>query len=363
VLRGACFKFHVSSFRSRVTLFTCLLVYLFPFVPVYLYPMTTYISRRLLQAVPIMLLLSVFLFGVVRLMPGGPLAQAERNPNVTKEQLAAMRVRLGLDQPLPIQYAKWIRAFVFEGDWGYSIKFRRPVADMIWERLPATLLLFGIGFLVTLLIAIPIGVYSAIKPYSWFDNLVTTLSFAGQSVPVYWLGLLLIVVFYLNVKNPWGEGGLFPAGGMYTVGKEGDILDLIWHLVMPVIAVTVGWIAWYSRFLRSSMRDVLNEDYIRTARAKGLPLRLVHFRHGLRNALLPLVTLMALDLPAVFGGAVFIETIFSWPGMGRLFWDAARGRDYPVLLAVVMIQAALILFFNLIADILYGFLDPRIRYD
>jgi peptide/nickel transport system permease protein len=325
--------------------------------------MTTYITRRLLQAIPILFLLSVFLFGVVRLMPGGPLAQAERNPNVTPEQLALMRARLGLDQPLPIQYVKWIKAFVLEGDWGYSIKFRRPVADMISERLPATLLLFGIGFAITLLVAIPLGVYSAIKPYSWFDNLITTLSFAGQSVPVYWLGLLLIVIFYLNLKSPFGDGPMFPSGGMYTIGEEGNLLDLLWHLVLPIIAVTASWIAWYSRFLRSSMREVLNEDYMRTARAKGLPLRAVHFRHGLRNALLPLVTLMALDLPAVFGGAVFIETIFAWPGMGRLFWDAARGRDYPVLLAVVMIEAALILAFNLLADILYGFLDPRIRYD
>ena len=325
--------------------------------------MLTYATRRLLQAIPIMFLLSVFLFGIVRLMPGGPLAQAERNPSVTAEQLAAMRVRLGLDQPLPIQYAKWIRAFVLEGDWGYSIKFRRPVAEMIWERLPATLLLFGVGFLVTLFIAVPIGVYSAIKPYSFFDNLITTLSFAGQSVPVYWFGLLLILVFYLTLQNPFGDGPMFPVGGMHTIGKEGDVGDLIWHMVLPIVAVSVGWVAWYSRFLRSSMRDVLNEDFIRTARAKGLPFRTVHFRHALRNALLPLVTLMALDLPAIFGGAVFIETIFSWPGMGRLFWDAARGRDYPVLLATVMIQAALILFFNLIADILYGFLDPRIRYE
>ena len=325
--------------------------------------MLTYITRRFVQAFPIMLLLSIFLFGLVRLMPGGPLAQAERNPNVSPEQLSAMRVRLGLDQPLPIQYVKWIKAFVFEGDWGYSIKFRRPVAEMIWERLPATLLLFGVGFLVTLLIAIPVGVYSALKPYSFFDNIITTLSFAGQSVPVYWLGLLLILIFYLGFQNPFGEGPMFPAGGMYTIGKEGNLLDLLWHLVLPIIAVSVGWVAWYSRFLRSSMRDILNEDFIRTARAKGLSFRLVHFRHALRNALLPMVTMMALDLPTIFGGAVFIETIFSWPGMGRLFWDAARGRDYPVLLASVMIQAALILFFNLVADILYGFLDPRIRYD
>lgn len=318
--------------------------------------MTTYILRRVLQAIPIMILLSVFLFGVVRLMPGGPLAQAERNPNVTPEQLAAMRVRLGLDQPLPVQYVKWIKAFVLEGDWGYSIKFRRPVAEMIWERVPATLILVGAGFLVMLIFAIPIGVYSAIKPYSLFDNIITTFSFAGQSVPVYWLGLVLILIFYLNVQ-------IFPAGGMYTIGKEGDPLDLLWHLVLPIAAMSFGWIAWYSRFLRSSMRDTLNEDYIRTARAKGLSLRTVHFRHALRNALLPLVTLIALDLPTVFGGAVFIETIFAWPGMGRLFWDAAKGRDYPILLAVMMIYAALTLLFNLIADIVYGFLDPRIRYE
>jgi len=325
--------------------------------------MITYIIRRIFQAIPIMLLLSIFLFGVVRLMPGGPLAQAERNPNVTSEQLAALRVRLGLDQPLPIQYVKWLKAFVLDGDWGYSIKFRRPVAEMIWERMPATLLLFGVGFVIMLVIAVPMGVYSAIKPYSFFDNVITTFSFAGQSVPVYWLGLILIVVFYLNVQSPFGEGPMFPAGGMYTVGKEGNILDLIWHLVLPIAAMTFSWIAWYSRFLRSSMRDTLNEDYIRTARAKGLSLNLVHFRHALRNALLPLVTLIALDLPTVFGGAVFIETIFAWPGMGRLFWDAARGRDYPILLAVMMIYAALTLIFNLIADIFYGFLDPRIRYD
>src|SRR5512138_944992 len=175
--------------------------------------MTTYILRRVLQAIPIMILLSVFLFGIVHLMPGGPLAQAERNPNVTPEQLAAMRERLGLDDPLPLQYVKWLKAFVLEGDWGYSIKFRRPVADMIAERVPATLLLFGVGFVIMLLFAIPIGVYSAIKPYSFFDNLITTFSFAGQSVPVYWLGLILIVVFYLNVKSPFGDGPMFPSGG------------------------------------------------------------------------------------------------------------------------------------------------------
>jgi peptide/nickel transport system permease protein len=310
-----------------------------------------------------MILLSIFLFGIVHLMPGGPLAQAERNPNVSAEELEAMRAQLGLDQPLPIQYLKWVKTFIFEGNWGYSIKFHRPVSELIGERLPPTLMLFGIGLVVMLAIAIPIGVYSAIKPYSWFDNIITTINFAGQSVPVYWLGLLLIIIFYLTLENPFSGGPMFPSGGMYTVGKEGDFLDLAWHLVLPVFALSLGYIAWYSRFLRSSMRETLNEDYIRTARAKGLSARMVYFRHGFRNALLPLVTLMALDLPAVFGGAVFIETIFAWPGMGRLFWDAARGRDYPVLLAVMMIYAAITLFCNLAADMLYGFLDPRIRYD
>jgi peptide/nickel transport system permease protein len=325
--------------------------------------MINYILRRFLQAIPIMLLLSIFLFGIVHLMPGGPLAQAERNPNVTPEQLAAMRERLGLDDPLPLQYVKWLKAFVLEGDWGYSIKFRRPVADMIAERVPPTLLLFGVGFVIMLIVAIPIGIYSAIKPYSKFDNIITTFSFAGQSVSVYWLGILLIIIFYLTLQNPFTGGPLFPAGGMHTVGKEDSLPDLLWHLVLPIAAMTFTWIAWYSRFLRSSMRDTMNEDYIRTARAKGLSHRTVHFRHAFRNALLPLVTLIALDLPTVFGGAVFIETIFAWPGMGRLFWDAARGRDYPVLLAVLMIYGALTLLFNLVADIFYGFLDPRIRYD
>jgi peptide/nickel transport system permease protein len=325
--------------------------------------MLTYTARRTLQAVPIILLLSVALFALIRLTPGGPLAQAERNPNVTAEQLAALRVKLGLDQPLPVQYVRWLGAITLEGDLGQSIKFRRPVSEMIVERIPATLLLVGAAFALTLLVAIPIGVLSAVRPYSLLDHVVTTLTFVGQSVPVYWLGLLLIVVFYLTLQNPLTGDPLFPSGGMSRLTGDGGIPDLLWHMTLPVVALSAGWAAWYSRFLRASMRDVLNEDYIRTARAKGLAARAVHYRHALRNALLPLVTLMALDLPSVFSGALFIETIFSWPGMGRLFWDAARGRDYPVLLAVVMVNAVLIILCNLLADVLYGLLDPRVKYD
>ena len=325
--------------------------------------MLTYTARRTLQALPILLLLSVALFALIRLTPGGPLAQAERNPNVTAEQLAALRARLGLDQPLPVQYVRWIGAVVLEGDLGQSIKFKRPVAEMVVERIPATLLLVGTAFAVTLLVAIPIGVFSAARPYSLLDHAITTLTFVGQSVPVYWLGLLLIVIFYLTLQNPVTGDPLFPSGGMGSITGDGGTLDLLWHMALPVVALSAGWAAWYSRFLRASMRDVLNEDYIRTARAKGLVAGAVLYRHALRNALLPLVTMMALDLPSVFSGALFIETIFSWPGMGRLFWDAARGRDYPVLLAVVMVNAVLIILCNLLADVLYGLLDPRVKYE
>jgi len=322
----------------------------------------TYALRRILQTIPILFIISVLLFFMVRAAPGGPLTAARRNPNITPEQIAKLEAKLGLDQPLPVQYAKWM-GDMLQGDLGQSIKFRRPVAEMIAERIPNTLLLVGVSFFVTLLIAIPVGVLSARKPYSAFDYSMTTITFMGQSLPVYWLGLGLILIFYVSIKNPTTGGPLFPGGGMNTIGKEGDLMDTLWHLVLPVIALSLGWIAWYSRFLRSSMLDVLHEDYIRTARAKGLHDGLVHYKHGLRNAILPLVTLIALDLPSVFAGALFVETIFSWPGMGRLFWDAARGRDYPVLLGVVMITAVLIIVCNILADLAYGMLDPQVKYD
>jgi len=324
--------------------------------------LASYGLRRLIQSIPILFILSVMLFFIVRAAPGGPLSAAARNPNVSKEQIELLKKQLGLDQPLPVQYVRWM-GDMLRGDLGDSIKFRRPVAEMIAERIPNTLILVGVSFLVTLLIALPVGILSARKPYSWFDYLATTLTFIGQSVPVYWLGLALILVFYVGIKNPLTGLPLFPAGGMRTVGQDTTLLDLLWHLVLPVTALSAGWTAWYSRFLRSSLLDVLHEDYIRTARAKGLVENLVYYRHALRNAILPLVTLIALDLPSLFAGALFIETIFAWPGMGRLFWDAARGRDYPVLLGVVMIDAVLIVGCNILADLFYGLLDPRVKYD
>jgi peptide/nickel transport system permease protein len=324
--------------------------------------MFNYAVRRVLQSIPILFILSILLFALVRSAPGGPLATAYRNPNVTKEQIEILKKQLGLDKPLPVQYVNWM-GDILQGDMGDSIKFRRPVSEMIMERIPNTLILVGVSFVVTLIIAIPVGIISARRPYSLFDYTATTLTFIGQSVPVYWLGLGLILIFYVTLQNPVTGKPLFPAGGMRTVGAESSLSDLAWHLVLPVVALSASWAAWYSRFLRSSLLDVQHEDYVRTAKAKGAPDRTVYYKHALRNAILPLVTLIALDLPSLFAGALFIETIFSWPGMGRLFWDAARGRDYPVLLAVVMIDAVIIIFCNILADLLYGFLDPRVKYD
>lgn len=324
--------------------------------------MTNYAIRRVLQTIPILFIISVLLFIMVRSAPGGPLTAARRNPNISKEQIEAIEEKLGLNDPLPAQYGRWL-GDMFKGDMGESIKFRRPVSEMINERIPNTLLLVGVSFLVTLLIAIPIGIWSARKPYSPFDYAVTTVTFIGQSIPVYWLGLGLIVIFYVTLKNPVSGEPFFPVGGMNARGKEGELLDTLWHLALPVTALSMGWVAWYSRFLRSSMLDVMHKDYLRTARAKGVPERIVILKHALRNALIPLVTILALDLPYIFSGAVFVEFLFAWPGMGRLYYQAALNRDYPILLAVLIIGASLIILSNLLADILYAVLDPRVRYE
>lgn len=324
--------------------------------------MQTYIIRRTLQAIPLLFILSVLLFLLVRAAPGGPLAQAERNPNITAQEIEQLRERLGLNQPLYIQYGKWMRAILLEGDLGQSIKSGRPVIEMISERIPNTLILVGVAFLLTLIIAIPLGALSARKQYSPLDYTITTFTFAGQSVPIYWLGLMFILIFYVWIDNPFTGKPLLPSGGMYTVGGDKSIGDLLWHLILPVGTLSLAWIAWYSRFFRASMLEVLNADYIRTARSKGLPERRVLYIHALRNGIMPLVTMIALDFPSMFAGALFVETIFSWPGMGRLFWEAARGRDYPVLLGVILINAGLIVFANILADLLYAVIDPRVRY-
>ena len=342
-----------------------------------------YITRRLLQTVGMMFLLSIIFFALVNLAPGGPLSGYGQERHVPPERIAQLKRQLGLDKPLPVQYVIWLvgndwmkidtngdgtpdsygtRHGILRGDFGYSFRNRKPVLEEIAFRLPNTIYLMSVTMILSLLIAIPIGVISAIKQYSLFDIFVTTFSFAGQALPDFWLGLILIIIFYVLLKNPVTGEPLLPAGGIYTTGADFSINDRLSHLIMPVTAGALGWLAWYSRFLRSSMLDVVNQDYLRTARAKGLSQTKVMFKHALRNALIPLVTLIALDLPYIIGGAVFIEMIFSWPGMGLFYYQAALQRDYPVLLAILIIGAIAIILSNLLADVFYAYLDPRIRY-
>ncbi len=345
--------------------------------------MSAYISRRLLQTVGLLFLLSIILFALVNLAPGGPLVGQGQGRHVRPEKLALLKRQFGLDKPLPLQYIFWLvgndwvhidsdgdgipdsygtRRGILRGDFGLSFRTRQPVLQEIGQRLPNTIYLMTATLLVALLIAIPIGVLSAVRQYSFFDVFATSFSFAGQAVPEFWLGLLLILIFYAWLKNPLTGGPLFPSGGMFSNNNAITPGDAVWHLALPVATGALGWIAWYSRFLRSSMLEVIHRDYLRTARAKGLPERLVILKHALRNALVPIITMLALDLPYIFTGAVFVELLFAWPGMGRLYFQAASERDYPVLMAVLIIGAAFIILSNLVADILYAYLDPRVRY-
>lgn len=324
--------------------------------------MGRYLARRIVEAIPLLIAISMAVFAMMQLTPGGPLARFENDPTVTEADLQALRHRLGLDQPLPVRYLKWL-SNALHGDLGQSYITHQPVLTLISERLPNTLRLTITSLLLTLVLTIPIGVLAAVKQYSLFDHILTLLTFAGQSIPIFWFGLLLILVFYVWLDNPLTGRPLFPAGGVYSVGKEGDFLDGLWHMVLPVTMLSLAWVSWHTRFLRASMLDVMRQDYLRTARAKGLRERIVVLRHGLRNALIPLTTIVALDVPFLFAGAIYTETIFSWPGMGRLFYQSAMRRDYPVLMAVVMITAVLVVLSNLLADLVYALLDPRIRYD
>lgn len=323
--------------------------------------MAGYAFRRLLGAIPLLLFVSVAVFALLQAAPGGPTgAYMRRGGNISAADLAALEEKLGLNDPAPVQYAKWLGR-VLQGDLGMAVTTKRPVAEEILDRLPNTVILMAIAWAVTLVIAIPVGILSAVRQYSKFDHLVTTFTFIGQSIPIFWFGLILLLVFYMKLENPFTGEPLLPAGGVATIGAPFSLSDRIQHLILPVTMLAAGWVAWYSRFLRASMLETIHQDYVRTARAKGLSEQLVILRHGFRNAAIPLVTLMALDVPFLFTGALFTEVIFAWPGMGRLFYAAAERRDYGLLMAIIMITSALIILSNILADMIYAWLDPRIR--
>ncbi|WP_343216481.1 ABC transporter permease [Deinococcus aestuarii] len=314
----------------------------------------TYLLKRLIGAVPLLLGVSLILFGVLHLAPGGPLDVYADNPSVSPEALAQMRTAFGLDQPLPVQYVSWVTAF-FQGEWGFSIRTARPVVQEIGERVGPTLLLGGTSFVVSLLIAIPLGVLSAVRKYSAVDYGITFLSFLGVSMPVFWLALMLQLVFAVQWR-------ILPSAGMQTIGSD-SLLDIARHLILPAGILAFASVAGWSRYMRSSMVDVLAQDYVRTAKAKGVPERSVVYRHALRNGLIPIITVVALDFATILSGAVITETIFAWPGMGRLFIESMNGRDYPVLMALMMVGSFALIVSNLVADLAYGAADPRIRYE
>jgi len=324
--------------------------------------LTRYVLRRLLQAIPLILVISAAVFALIQLVPGGPMGVYGRNPNLSGEDLARLEEKLGLNQPVHVQYLNWLER-VARGDFGYSYDTKRPVTVEIGDRLPATIYLMSVTFVVVLAIAIPVGILCAVKQYSWLDTVISTLTFAGQALPVFWLGLMLIMIFYGWARNPVTGDPLLPARGMATLGEDFSLSDRIVHLILPVATLALGWISWYSRYLRSSMLDVLHQGYVRTARAKGLTEQVVLRRHAFKNAAIPLITVVALDLATLVTGALYVEIIFSWPGMGQLFYRAATRRDYPILMAVTMLAAVVVVLANIIADVVYAWLNPRIRYD
>ncbi|HEX6512452.1 MAG TPA: ABC transporter permease [Chloroflexota bacterium] len=322
--------------------------------------MSRYLLRRLLEAVPLLLLISVAVFTVLQLLPAGPLSIYENEPSMTEADLQRLREHYGLNDPIPVRYAKWLLTLL-HGDLGYSQVTQQPVVQMIGDRLPNTLQLVALGLGLALLIAIPLGVVSAVRQYSGIDHAATLFSFVGYATPPFWSGLLAIIVFAVKFKD-WGLPSL-PASGMMTLGPSGgSLLDRAAHLALPVAVLALFNTAHYMRYVRSSMLEVIRQDYVRTARAKGLAEQAVVLIHALKNAALPVVTVITLDLPALFAGALVTESIFAWPGMGRLFLESAFRFDYAVLMGIVTITGLLVVLSMLLADVLYAWLDPRIRY-
>ncbi len=318
--------------------------------------MGSYILRRLLIALPSVLGISVVLFTVLALAPGDPFEELATNPNVPAEVKAMLRVKFGLDDPIWQRYFRWLAAML-QGDWGFSFISRVNVDTLILQRLPVTLVVIGASQILALLIALPVGIYSAARPYSWFDRIASTFAFVGFSLPTFFTGLLLILLFSITLDwLPFVYRADISATGWQWWWEH------IRQSIMPVMVLGLFQGASWTRYVRSAMLDVIRLDYVTTARSKGLRERVVVLKHVVRNAMIPVVTLVALQMPAVFGGAIVTEQIFRIPGIGSLLIDAILRNDTPVIMAVTFVFACLVILFNLIADLLYGWLDPRISY-
>jgi peptide/nickel transport system permease protein len=342
--------------------------------------MGRYIINRLLQGIPLLLVISIILF-VLMMNMGDPVATMGGRRVTRSADYERLRRQLGLDKPIYTQYVYWLagndwtktdldgdgvaetqgtRKGILRGDFGTSLLNRKPVLEVIGDRLPNTLILMVASEIVIILGALLVGIYSALKQYSFMDNLITGFMFVGYSMPIFFVALISMYIFAVLFKR-WGLPYL-PTVGMFDPQEGKTILQVLWHLILPVLSISLISFAAYSRYIRSTMLEVMSQDYIRTARAKGLPKREVVFIHALKNASLPIVTVVGLDLPLLLGGAVVTERIFAWPGMGRLFLDHIDRADLPVVMGILMLIAVAVVVFQLITDIVYAWLDPRIRY-
>ncbi len=319
--------------------------------------MNQYFIRRLLFAMPTLLAISFIIFAVLSLAPNDPMSQFALNPAVPQEVRDNIRRSLGLDQPWPIRYGKWLYTLVTTGDLGFSFSSRLPVTELILQRLPTTLWVIGMAYVLSVLLAIPLGVISAVKQYSLFDHLATTVAFIGFSLPTFFTGLIFILIFGVRLKwFPWIYDSTI------KVTDADSFLLVLKQSVLPVMVLTLFQTATLMRYVRASMLENIPQDYVRTARAKGLSERAVLFGHIFRNSLIPVVTLIALGIPTIFTGALITEQIFRVPGIGSLLVSSFNSSDTPVIMGVTIIFAVLVVLFNLIVDVLYGFLDPRIKY-
>jgi peptide/nickel transport system permease protein len=314
-----------------------------------------YVVRRIVGAIPLLLLICVISYALMELSPGGPGAVLG-SARVTPEARSHLVALLGLDKPWYVQFFYWLHALILHGSLGYSYVDNRPVLTDILDKLPVTLELVGLSLLLTVALAIPVGVYAATHRDSWADRLASTLAFGAYGMPIFWLGILLINAFSVHLR--W-----LPASGVSSLGKEHDAIDRMRHLVLPVLTLTIGTFAAWMRYQRAAMIEVLGSPFIRTARAKGLSNHIVIFRHALRNALLPMITLLGLSLSTLVTGAYFTEYVFSLPGLGLLGLNSVFARDYPVVMGIALLSAVLVVAGNLLADLAYAVADPRIHYD